>query len=242
MKVLSFLSAACIVIFLSGCMLPDQERAENQVPYADQMASVQTAVQQFQEDTGVLPINTFDEDTNLYQRYVIDFRQLIPAYMQEAPGSSFENGGVYQYVLVNVEEEPEVKVIDVRVMNEINTLTQRINDYRREHTYAPIKEALDYNLFALDFSALGYDEDPYIDSPYNETRLPLLYTNSGEIIIDYRVDLIERESEMDAPFETDTDLRSYLYEDAPFVPVFSVPYTYDNEDGIQYDTKFYENE
>ncbi|RQW20484.1 hypothetical protein EH196_10245 [Bacillus sp. C1-1] len=241
MKRLTIYSVA-IVFLLAGCMLPNEQRVENQVPYADQMASVQAAIDQFQEETGVLPIKTFDESTNLYQRYVIDFRQLIPTYMQDAPGSSFENGGVYQYVLVNVEEEPEVKVIDVRIMNEINTLTQRINDYRREHTYAPIKESLDYDLFTLDFEALGYKEEPYIDSPYNQTRLPLLYTNSGDIMIDYRLDLIELQSEMDGSFTTETDLRTYLYEDAPFVPVFSVPYTYSEADGIQYDTKFYENE
>ncbi|WP_078391179.1 hypothetical protein [Shouchella patagoniensis] len=241
-RLLTAMSAAFGLMMMSGCFLPDEQRGENQVAYPDQLASVQAAVDQFQEDTGVLPINTFDETTNLYQRYVVDFRQLVPRYMQEPPGTSFENGGTHQFVLVNVEEEPEVKVIDLTSMNKIRDLRQRVHDYIRQHDYAPIKDVLDHNLFTLDYKELGYAEQPYINSPYNETMLPLLFTNEGDIIIDYKLDLMELQNAEEHLFEEDTDLRSYLYQESPFVPLFSVPYSFDEDEGIIYDTRFYETE
>ncbi|PAD18167.1 hypothetical protein CHH65_02665 [Shouchella clausii] len=230
--------AICAVLFLSACFLPQEQRAENQIAYPDQLAAVQTAVDQFHEDTGVLPITNFDENTHEYQRYTVDFRQLVPRYMQQPPGTAFENGGTHQYTLINVEEDPEVKVLDVTAMNVVRDLQQRIYDYMREHTYAPIGEALDYNLFTLDYKALGYSEEPYVASPYNQTSLPLLFTNEGEVVIDYLLDLKMAEQEKD--FEEGVDLRRYLYEDSPFLPLYSVPYSLDEEGNIQYDTRFYD--
>ncbi|GAF14345.1 LOW QUALITY PROTEIN: ABC transporter periplasmic binding protein YphF [Bacillus sp. JCM 19045] len=234
--------AAFILLLLSGCFLPNTERAENQVPYPDQLASVQAAVDQFQQDTGVLPINTFDETTNLYQRYVVDFRQLVPSYMQSPPGTSFENGGTHQFVLVNVEEDPEVKVVDVTVMNTINRLNQRINDYRRKHDYAPIKEALDYNLFSLDYKKLGYSEEPLINSLIM-IRFCRFYLRMKAISLLTTSLIYWSNSSQGVTYEEGIDLRPQLYEESPYVPLFSVPYTYHPDEGVQYDTRFYdENE
>ncbi len=158
-----------MTMILSGCLLPNEERMENRLAYPDQLQAVQQAVEQFQSDTGVLPIRNFDETTSLYQRYVIDFNQLVPRYMQQPPGTAFENGGVFQYVLVNVEESPEVKVIDLTTQRDIQQLQQRLNDYMRKHTYAPIKEMLDVGLFKLDHEALNYKEAPHVRSPYHDT-------------------------------------------------------------------------
>jgi len=214
-------------LLLSGCMYPSEQRAENQIPYPDQLQAVQQAIERFQTDTGVLPIRTFDETTSQYQRYVVDFNQLVPRYMQEPPGSAFENGGVFQYVLVNVEEAPEVKVIDLTTQRAIQQMQQRINDYMRQHTYAPVTEILDVGLFQLDHQALGYDEAPHVRSPYHETQLPLLFTNDGEIIIDYRIDLNMMLQEHGHSFAEGEDIRPLLYEHSPFVPNRSIPYVLD---------------
>ncbi|MFC0470298.1 hypothetical protein ACFFHM_07080 [Halalkalibacter kiskunsagensis] len=216
------------LLLLSGCLFPDDQRAENRIAYPDQLQSVQLAVRQFQTDTGVLPIRTFDETTSLYQRYVIDFNQLSPRYLQQPPGTAFENGGVFQYVLVNVEEDPEVKVIDLTSQREVGQLQQRLNDYMRKHQYAPIKEMIDVGLFILDHEALNYKEAPHVRSPYHDTLLPLLLTNDGEIIIDYRIDLNMMLNEYDHQFAEGEDIRSLLYENSPFVPLRSVPYVLDD--------------
>ncbi|KHF40348.1 hypothetical protein LQ50_10155 [Halalkalibacter okhensis] len=215
------------LVLLSGCLFPEDQRAENRIAYPDQLQSVQHAVEQFQTDTGVLPIRTFDETTSLYQRYIIDFNQLVPRYLQQPPGTAFENGGVFQYVLVNVEEDPGIKVIDLTSQREIQQLQQRLNDYMRKHRFAPIEEMLDVGLFKLDYEALNYNEPPHIRSPYHDTYLPLLLTNDGEIIIDYRIDLNMMLKEHDHSFEEGEDIRSLLYEHTPFVPFRSVPYVLD---------------
>jgi hypothetical protein len=227
MKRCSFVLLSISLLLLSGCLFPDDQRAENRIAYPDQLQSVQHAVEQFQTDTGVLPIRTFDETTSLYQRYIIDFNQLVPRYLQQPPGTAFENGGVFQYVLVNVEEQPEIKVIDLTSQREIQQLQQRLNDYMRQHRFAPIEEMLDVGLFKLDHEALNYKEAPHVRSPYHDTYLPLLLTNDGEIIIDYQIDLNMMLNEYDHSFEEGDDIRSLLYEHTPFVPLRSVPYVLD---------------
>ncbi|SDC12624.1 hypothetical protein [Shouchella lonarensis] len=228
-------ASLCIVLF-SGCFFPNEQRVENQITYPDQLASVQTAIEQFQVDNGGLPIRTFDESVPMYHRYVIDFSQLVPRYMQTPPGTAFENGGTHQYVLVNVEDDPQVKVIDLTSVKVIRELQERVRDYRRAHTYAPVEETLDQGLFTLDFEALGYEEAPYVQSPYHETiRLPLLYTNEGNVVIDYKMDLTMYMQDAAEIPEEGIDLRPLLYEESPYAPAHSVPYSLDKEGEIIYD-------
>ncbi len=217
-----------IVLVLSGCLYPDERRVENQIPYPDQIEAVQQAVLRYRADTGFLPIRTFDQKTTpLYQRYVIDFSLLVPKYLQQPPGTAFESGGVYQYVLVDVEEDPKVKLIDLTFQKEVIKLEQKLSQYMRKHTYAPIKEILDVGLFKLDYEALGYDQEPLVKSPYSQSFLPLLLTNDREIIIDYRSEINWMLQEYGHSFEEGEDVRPILYEHSPFVPVLSVPYVLD---------------
>lgn len=235
-KLITFL-CALTVFLLAGCLYPDDKRAENQVPYADQLVSVQQAVDQFYSDTGVLPIQTRDQSVIVYQRYPVDFRQLVPRYMQQPPGNSFESGGIYQYVLFNVEEEPEVKLIDLRSQREMNQVQRKLNDYMRRHTYAPVKDILDVGLFSLDYEKLGYNEEPLVPSPYSDIYLPLIFTNTGEVMIDYRLELnrVLQQNEGNVEYRPGEDIRDLLLEDSPFVPAYSIPYTIDSKGEPIYD-------
>lgn len=228
-KIKTLCGLALLILVLSGCFLPDNQRSENRIAYPDQLQSVQLAVNQFQDDTGVLPIRTFDENTPKYNRYVIDFNQLMPRYIQQPPGTAFENGGVFRYVLVNVEEEPEVKVSDMSSQRTIAQYQQRVNDYIRQNTYIPVQEVLDPGLFQLDYEELGYKEAPFITSPYTQNPLPLLFTHDREVIIDYRVDINMLLMEHGHSFESGEDIRSILYEHSPFIPARSVPYVLNDE-------------
>lgn len=219
-----------VLLLLTGCFLPENQRMENRVAYPDQLESVQFAINQFKDDTGMLPIRTFDENTSLYSRYIIEFNQLIPRYLQQPPGTAFENGGVFQYVLVNVEDEPKVKVIDLTAQKVIQQYQQRVNDYIRQNTYAPIEKIVDDGLFKLDHEELGYKEEPLVQSPYSDTFLPLLFTSDREVVIDYSIDLNMMLLEHDHTFKEGEDIRSILYTHSAFVPSRSVPYVLD-EDG-----------
>ncbi|WP_026673032.1 hypothetical protein [Alkalihalobacterium bogoriense] len=221
-----------MLFFLSGCLYPSDQRAENQIPYPDQIQSVQQAVNQYQVDTGVLPIKTRDAETPIYQKYPVDFSLLVPRYIQSPPGNSFENGGVFQYVLVNVDEAPEVKLIDLTVMNDVRELQTRLNQYMRKNELAPIGEMVDTGLFTLRFDELGYKEPPRVRSPYFNNYLPLLIDNSGQVLLDYSIDLnMALLQDEDHLYEYGDDIRDILVEQSYFVPVFSIPYTIDEETG-----------
>jgi len=100
---------------------------QNQLPYKEQIQSVQSAVDQFQKDEGgILPIVTKDAGTPIYQKYVIKFSKISPRYMAEPPDNAFESGGVFQYILVDVEKDPTVKLLDVRMAQKIQDVSLRL--------------------------------------------------------------------------------------------------------------------
>ena len=59
---------------------------------------------------GFLPIKTRDADTDIYIKYPIEFEKIVPAYTEKIPGNAYETGGIYQYVLMDVEAESDRKV------------------------------------------------------------------------------------------------------------------------------------
>lgn len=219
-----------IVTLLSGCLYPEERLKQNQAPYQDQLQGVQTAVNQFKEDNGgLLPIKTRDMNTPIYQKYPVDFNKLIPRYMQDAPGTSFENGGVYLYVLVDVETEPKVKLIDLKITETIRELHFRLDNYRRINGYPPFKEVLATNVFSLDYEKLGYKEEPYVVSPFTGNNLTFVINQDIDIFVDYRPDLYLALQKEEHSYQTGDDIRELLVENSMFVPAHSLPYTIDSE-------------
>ena len=114
MKKTVWLGLCIIGLFvLSGCLYPREMRVENQMPVAERVEWVQEAVEAYHEDTGVFPIQTKDAQTPLYEKYPLDFQKLVPKYLPYIPGDAFEAGGKYQYVLVDPETEPKVRLLDI---------------------------------------------------------------------------------------------------------------------------------
>lgn len=226
MKKLSFIILSCFMIsLLSGCLYPEENLAQNQIPYEDQIVSVQTAVNKFKdENSGILPIKTKDMNTPLYIKYPIDFTKLIPGYISDAPGNSYENGGIYQYVLVDVEKNPTVKLVDLRISEKIRDVSLRVQVYKDKHTYPPIKETLSKGVFLLNYKKMGFKEDPFVVSPYSNKNLPIVMGNDGEFYVDYSTDLYEKIKDAKA-LKTGNDIRPILMNNSPFVPAYSLPYT-----------------
>lgn len=213
-------------LFLTGCMYPSEKLAENQIPYTDQIAAVQQAVNAFREDNGgILPIKTRDAVTPIYQKYPIDFKKIAPKYISEPPGNAFESGGIFQYVLVDVETNATVKLLDLRMADTIRDINLRI----KSTGYPPYKEKLADNIYTIDFKALGYKQEPYAISPYSNQNLPFVVTTDAEVYVDYRLDLFQELKKKDKKVMTGEDIRNFLVEDSMFVPAYSLPYTVDPE-------------
>ncbi|MBP3039172.1 hypothetical protein J9303_06610 [Bacillaceae bacterium Marseille-Q3522] len=208
-------------VLLNGCMYPQEKIVQNLPPTAEQIKAVQTAVEKFQKDNGgILPIKTREKDTPIFEKYPIDFEKLVPKYLAEPPGNAFEGGGVFQYVLVDAETNPQVKIFDLRIAETIQELQIRI----KTRQYPPFKEQLAANVFTLDYKKLGYKEDPTVLSPYSGKRLPLLIDGQGIIYVDYRIDLFEAVKKHGENLVPGEDIRFILVEDSHFVPAYSLPY------------------
>lgn len=209
---------------LTGCAYPQDKLAQNQTPYQDQVTTVQSAVERFQEEKGgILPIKTKENDTPIYQKYLIDFKQLAPQYMAEPPGNAFESGGIFQYVLIDVETNPTVKIFDLRIAEMIRDINLRISML----DYPPYKERIADGVFSLDYEKLGFKEEPVVISPFSNQDLPFVINGNAEVFVDYRKDLYQIFQEDPSLFEAGKDVRSLLLEDSLFVPAYSLPYTVD---------------
>jgi len=226
MKKLLFIVCMCFVVStLSGCLYPDDQLAQNQIPYEDQLQSVQTAFNKFKEyNNGLLPIKNKDMNTPIYLKYPVDFTKLIPSYISDAPGNAYENGGVYQYVLIDAETNPTVKLIDLRIAEKIRDVSLRVQVYKDKNTYPPIKETLSKGVFLLNYKKMGFKEEPFVTSPYSQKNLPIVMGNDGEFYVDYSIDLFEKINDA-KKMKTGEDIRQILVKDSPILPAYSLPYT-----------------
>lgn len=222
------------VILLSGCMYPDTSRMENQLPYEDQLNSVQQAVDQYQEATsGLLPIKTRDQDVDQYIKYPIEFIKIVPAYLGKTPPNAYENGGIFQYVIVDVEENPTVKLVDLQSAEKIREIKIKIGI----NGYGPIDEQIAENVYTLDYKIMGYKDVQTVPSPYSNVNLPLVATGDGNVFIDYSIDLSRILKEDKPDVKPGDDIRYLLVEKYPILPAFSLPYTVNEKNEPEFMTK-----
>jgi len=210
------------IVLLSGCMYPDSARTESQLPYEDQLNSVQQAVEKYQEASGgLLPIKTRDQDVDQYIKYPIEFEKIVPAYLGKIPPNAYENGGLFQYVLMDVEENPTVKLVDLRTAEKIRELKIKMGI----NGYGPIDVQIAENVYTLDYKVMGYKEEQTVPSPYSDVNLPLVATGDGNIYIDYSIDLSRILREEKPKVKPGDDIRYLLVEKYPILPAYSLPYT-----------------
>jgi len=220
-------------ILLTGCMYPAEERVENQIPDQVQLDGVQKAVEDFKADTGVLPIKNRDMGTDLFIKYPIDFEKLVPKYLANPPGNSYEKGGIFQYVIWDPENNPTVKLVDLRAADAIRDVNIRFLATK----YPTYKEPISTYVYSIDFKKLGVGKEITVSSPYSNNQLPLVVSTDGDVYIDYSIDLnlfIKEHNLTPTPGE---DIRNLLIEAYPVVPAYSLPYTVDenNEPVFMYD-------
>ncbi|KMY60945.1 hypothetical protein [Geobacillus stearothermophilus] len=223
-----FLLACLFLVPLSGCLYPQERLKQNQIPYKDQVAAVQSVVDEYRKATGgLLPIKTRDMKTPMYLKYPVDFQKLVPRYMQEPPGNAYESGGVFQYMIIDAETNPTVKLLDLRLAERIRDLKLRLSMYTDRHGYPPFQDVVAPGVFTLDYKKLGYKEPPYVVSPFSGNNLPFVIDGNGEIYIDYRSDLYAALKKYPHHYKPGDDIRPILTDHSLFVPAYSLPYTID---------------
>lgn len=228
--------SALLIIFsilLSGCMYPADQRVENQIPDQVQLDGVQRAIEEYQADTGVLPIKNRDMDTDIFIKYPIDFEKLVPKYLSNTPGNSFEKGGIFQYIIWDPEDNPTVKLVDLRSAEAIRDLNIRLLPFK----YPMFKTAITDFVYTINYEELGYKTELTVPSPYTNNQLPLVLSSEGDIYVDYSIDLNIFIQENNLTPKPGEDIRMLLVDAYPVVPAYSLPYTVNekNEPIFMYD-------
>jgi len=233
-RFIQLLTITFTAMLLSGCLYPESEKTENQAPYEEQLETVQVAVEQYKEqNNGLVPIKTKPNDTPIFEKYLIDFNLLKEAnILAETPGNAFENGGHYQYALLDPDEDPKVRLIDLRLTEDLRTVNVQLDIYRSGQLYPPFGEKIGGDLYTVDYEELGLEEAPTVPSPYSEKELPILMNSDGELFVDYRPELYEALETYDHSYETGDDIRFLLAENTPFLPAYSLPYTIENGEPV----------
>lgn len=224
-KKLLILSVVLLTLVLSACggRSPEEKQA-SETPYPEMQETVQKAVERYQEQSGgLLPIKTRDQDVDPYIKYPIEFSKIVPDFTEKIPSNAFENGGIFQYVLMDVEENPTVKLVDLRTTEKLRDLNLR----KFITGELPFLDPVGDNVYAVDFKKMGFKEPLTVQSPYSDTQLPIVVGGDGDFYVDYSIDL-NRILMKDKPeVESGTDIRYLLYENSLVLPAYSLPYTVD---------------
>lgn len=217
------ISLTILSSLLSGCLYPDERRAENQIPSTFFVEATQKAIEQFQKDTAVLPIVTKSLDTPIFEKYEIDFRKMIPKYMPDVPGNAFEKGGVYKYVLIDVDTKPTVKLIHLTAVSTVADVQSEVDRYKGHFEKLPVLADLGNGYYSIDHERLGL-KTWQVPSTMGTYLLPLVMNAEGQVGIDYASDIAQllRDTKVTVPEKTDP--RYVLARNSMFVPAKSFPY------------------
>jgi hypothetical protein len=223
-----FLILFLLVVFTSGCMYSEEiERQKDNPAFVnEEINRVQSAVENYFEKNKTYPIKNSTEATPIYEKYILDLRKLIQSQLLSSiPKNAFENGGKYYYLLLTPETSPKVKLMDISIFQQADELQKKVNRYALSHDgKLPFGSKISTGFYSLDFKLLNSNEEQ-IQSMYSENFLPFLLSDSGDVVIDYGLEiynLLQKQNQRE--YNSKLDLRTFLIENSPYVPVKSYPY------------------
>ncbi|SCY28671.1 hypothetical protein SAMN05720606_103371 [Paenibacillus polysaccharolyticus] len=236
MKCLSLL--LLLMLTMSGCLYPSQSNSDPKTAYRESVNRIQSAIEAFQKDEGILPILNADADTPKYEKFRVDLSKLKQlGYLDDIPGTAFENGGSAYFLIQNEEVKPTVKVMDLQTVQKVNDVQRMVDQYKSVHNQQlPAGEKLYPGFHAVDMNLAAQPGSPLITlkSVYSGQELPFMMNEQGTVYVDYAFDIMQALEKTDGSSDDehavsdDPDLRNHLLIHSYFVPVKSVPYTLEN--------------
>ncbi|CEH30004.1 hypothetical protein [Aneurinibacillus migulanus] len=208
---------------LSGCAYPRGQMIQNTAPPVQQIKMVQDAVDQFQKETGVLPIMTRNADTPEFERYPVDFSKIMPKYIPYIPGAAFEVGGNYMFVLLDAETKPEVRLIDLTVSQGVQTMQEKVSRYFADKKEFPFGQKVADGYYLIDFDKLRMGEETIL-SHFSEQPMSYIINERGQVGVDYAMDLAMALKNAPQKPNQNEDIRRVLTDVSPLAPVKSFPY------------------
>ncbi|MBB3109274.1 hypothetical protein FHS18_001326 [Paenibacillus phyllosphaerae] len=225
-SVLSAMLTAVMLTVLSGCLYPDDELEQSQIPAKDAILSVQSVIDQYQKDTGLLPIVNSEPETPVYEKYQVDFGKLVRLkYVSDIPSAAFEKGGSYYFLIINEETDPTIKLMNLVLYQKVNDIQRAVQAYATANNGVLPKGDERYpGFYQIDYGKLKKSELK-VQSVYSGQTLQTMMDDKGNVYIDYAVDLMQaaQKAGLDQIPEKQ-DLRPYLVDTSDFVPVKSTVY------------------
>jgi hypothetical protein len=222
---------------LTSCAYPQSQQIQNQGNVNEYIPVVQQAVDQYLKDSGVLPIKNSQSDSPIYEKYVVDFSKLQRSkYLLNVPANAFEKGGIYIYVIVDVDTKPQIKLMHLPSWKTVREIQSQVDDYQSNHNgNLPLGFKIKDNIFYLDFKKIEMTP-PQLKSFYHPQQILnfIIDQSTGQVAIDYGIDLMLTIQAMNVKesLEPGQDLRKLLVEQSVFIPVSSFPYRWIDEQPI----------
>lgn len=232
-KIRVIIVALCTMLFLTGCMYPQADKKELETADELNLTLVQNAVDAFRKDTGgLLPIKTRDQNTDQYIKYPIDFEKLVnEQFLDKMPTNSFEKGGIFQYVIWNAEtKNPVVKVVDLQQAEAV----REVSILKGVNGFVPIAENIHGNVYQIAYEEMGLAAAPSVSSPYSSTNLPLVIKGTGEICVDYSIELQRIINEEQPKVKKGEDIRYLLEDKYPILPAYSTAYVLNENNEVEF--------
>ncbi|WP_379162561.1 hypothetical protein [Paenibacillus sp. sgz5001063] len=212
---------------IAGCMYPEKEKAGGS--YRESVQRVQAAVDDYQQQEGLLPILNADEATPRYEKFLVDLDKLQQTgYLDEIPAAAFEKGGSSYFLILDEEHDPAVKLMDLITVQKVNDVQRQINRYKSAHSgNLPADQEIYPGLFTIAARKAGTDSIT-LNSIYSGRLLPFIMDKSGTVYVDYSIDIQTAIQKNSTTPIKNTDLRLQLEQASYYVPVKSLPYFWVN--------------
>ncbi|ANY68852.1 hypothetical protein BBD42_22025 [Paenibacillus sp. BIHB 4019] len=224
----ALLATAAVLLALTGCMYPNDRLSQNQGAPKEAVRNVQAAIDEYKADTGVLPIKNSTPETPLYEKFILDFVPLQgKGYLGDIPSAAFEKGGNYYFLITDEETDPKVRLMDLRIYQQINDISSWVQAYSTANAGKLPKGDEAYpGFYYVDYNLLG-KKAPAIVSSYSGLTIAAMLDEKGQIYADYGPDLMQAiQKEGETSFAADFDLRRLLVERDVFVPVKAPVYNW----------------
>jgi hypothetical protein len=214
---------------LSGCMYPGEQERQGGVNYRESVKRIQAAVDDYQQEEGVLPILNADESTPRYEKFQIDLNKLNKqGYLDDIPDTAFEKGGSAYFLILNEESEPTVKVMDLITVQKVNDVQRQVNRYKSSHGgELPAAEELYPGLHTIDSKKAG-TASITLKSVYSGQPLEFIMDSAGTVYVDYVFDIMNAIDKNGGEHKEGQDLRLALEQASYYVPVKSLSYLWIN--------------
>lgn len=216
---------AIAMLATSGCLYPEDNTPGGEASARESINTVQAAVNLYFERTGLLPIQNADESVPLYEKYKIDLGKLQRTdYLGSVPSVAFEKGGRYQFLIIDEETKPQVKLLDIVLYQQVGDIQKKVNDYRSVKGDVNPAGAEAYPGYSfIDYGKLNI-KAPDVRSVYSRQPLDLLIDATGQVYVDYAIDIATAITKAESPPKAEQDLRRYLIDASYYVPVKSPVY------------------